>query len=82
MEVSPVYGHIDHDSMCIDSALNIGLCSYKHILTLVNSVLHVQHDSEEFSLEMQQYYTPGMGTANRELERLEIRFIHDKNPGR
>ena len=73
------YGHVDQNIMFIDSTLYIGLRNYEHILTLVNSVLHVQNDGKDFSLDMQKYYAPG--TANRQLERLEMfRFIHDKKP--
>jgi hypothetical protein len=74
-----VYGHVDQNVMYIDSALDIGLRNYEHILTLVNSVLHVQNDGKDFNLEMKKYYAPG--TANRQLERLEMfRFMHDKKP--
>jgi hypothetical protein len=74
-----VYGHIDQNIMFIDSTLDIGLRNYEHILTLVNSVLHVQNDGKDFSLEMQKYYAPG--AAGGQLERLEMfRFIHDRKP--
>jgi imidazolonepropionase-like amidohydrolase len=74
-----VYGHVDQNIMFIDSALDIGLANYEHILTLVNSVLHDETDVNNFNLDMQKYYAPG--TANRQLERLEMfRFIHDKKP--
>ena len=76
-----VYGHVDQNIMLIDSAFDIGLRNYEHILTLVNSVWHVQNDSKDFSLEMQNHYAPGTANRNRQLERLEMfRFIHDKNP--
>jgi imidazolonepropionase-like amidohydrolase len=74
-----VYGHVDQNIVFIDSTLDIGLRNYEHILTLVNSVLYVQKDGKDFSLEMQKYYAPR--NANRQLERLEMfRFIHDKKP--
>ncbi len=76
-----VYGHVDQNIMFIDSALDIGLRNYEHILTLVNSVLHDKIDGKDFSLEMQKYYTPGAANRNRQLERLEMfRFMHDKKP--
>jgi len=76
-----VYGHVDQNIMFIDSTLAIGLRNYEHILTLVNSVLHVQKDVKEFNLDMQKYYAPGTANRNRQLERLEMfRFIHDKKP--
>jgi imidazolonepropionase-like amidohydrolase len=75
-----VYGHVDQNIMFMDSTLDIGLRNYEHILTLVNSVLHMQKDGNDFSLEMQKYYAPG-AAKNGQLERLEMfRFIHDKNP--
>jgi hypothetical protein len=75
-----VYGHIDQNVMFIDSTLDIGLRNYEHTLTLVNSVLHVQNDVQNFNLEMQKYYSPG-AAKNGQLERLEmLRFIHDKKP--
>lgn len=74
-----VYGHVDQNVMFIDSTLDIGLRNYEHMLTLVNSVLHMQNDSKDFNLDMQKYYGPGH--ANGQLERLEMfRFIHDKKP--
>jgi imidazolonepropionase-like amidohydrolase len=75
-----VYGHVDQNIMFMDSTLDIGLRNYEHILTLVNSVLHMQNDGKDFSLEMQKYYARG-AAKNGQLERLEMfRFIHDKNP--
>lgn len=74
-----VYGHVDQGIMFIDSALNIGLRNYEHILTLINSVLYTKNDVENFNSEMQQHYGPGH--ANGQVERLEMfRFIHDKKP--
>lgn len=76
-----VYGHVDQNIMFIDTSLAIGLRNYEHILTLVNTALHLQNDGKDFNLDMQKYYAPGAGTANRQLERLEMfRFIHDKKP--
>ncbi len=78
-----VYGHIDQDIMVIDSTLEIGLRNYEHILTLVNSVLHLQNDGGDFNLEMQKYYASHAKNFPlvRFLERLEMfRFIHDKKP--
>ncbi|MBE7173915.1 MAG: amidohydrolase family protein [Williamsia sp.] len=76
-----VYGHVDQNIMFIDSTFDIGLRNYEHILTLVNSVFHVQDDSKAFNLEMQKYYAPG-AAKNGQLERLEMfRFIHEKRPG-
>lgn len=75
-----VYGHVDQNVMFIDSALNIGLVNYEHILTLVNSVFHAQKDDKDFRLEMQKHYAPG-AAKNGQLERLEMfRFMHDRNP--
>ncbi len=76
-----VYGHIDQNIMFIDSTLDIGLRNYEHILTLANSVLHLQKEDKDFNSEMQKYYPPG--TMNlpigKFVERLEMfRFIHDK----
>ena len=74
-----IYGHVDQNIMFIDTALAIGLRNYEHLLTLVNSVLYMKNDGEDFSLDMQKYYGPGH--ANGQLERLEMfRFIHDKKP--
>jgi imidazolonepropionase-like amidohydrolase len=76
-----VYGHVDQNVMFMDSTLDIGLRNYEHILTLVNSVFHVQNDGRDFSVEMQKQYAPG-AAKNGQLERLEMfRFIHDKKPG-
>lgn len=75
-----VYGHVDQNIMFIDSTLDIGLRNYEHLLTLVNSVLHMQNDDKDFSLQMQKYYAPN-AKRNGQLERLEMfRFIHDKKP--
>lgn len=75
-----VYGHVDQNVMFIDSALDIGLVNYEHILTLVNSVFHAQKDDKDFRLELQKHYAPG-AVKNGQLERLEMfRFMHDKNP--
>ena len=76
-----VYGHVDQNIMFIDSVLEIGLRNYEHILTLVNSVLDLQKDGRDFSLDMQKYYPPNAANQNRQLERLEMfRFVHDKMP--
>lgn len=76
-----VYGHIDQNVMYIDTTLDIGLRNYEHILTLVNSAWSVQNDDKDFKLEMQKHYAPGVPSANRQLERLEMfRYIHDKKP--
>ncbi|GGH62804.1 imidazolonepropionase-like amidohydrolase [Filimonas zeae] len=76
-----VYGHIDQNVMFIDTAFDIGLRNYEHVLTLVNSVLHVNSpEGERFNAEMLQQYGPGH--ANGQVERLEMfRFMHDKRPG-
>lgn len=77
-----VYAHVDQNVMFIDSALNIGVRNYEHILTLVNSVFQADKDGKEFNNNMQQYYAPGTANRNRQLERLEMfRFIHDNRPG-
>lgn len=78
-----LYGHIDQNIMFIDSAVDIGLRNYEHILTLATSILHLQNEDKDFNLEMQKYYAPG--TINRPvgkfIERMEMfRFIHDKKP--
>lgn len=76
-----VYGHVDQNIMFIDSAFAIGLRNFEHLLTLVNSVFHVQADGEKFKQEMQKHYSPG-AAKNGQLERLEMfRFVHDKMPG-
>ncbi|MFD2161525.1 amidohydrolase family protein [Paradesertivirga mongoliensis] len=76
-----IYGHIDQNVMFIDSTLSIGLRNYEHLLTLVNSVLHMKNDGKDFQSEMQRQYRPG-AARNGQLERLEMfRFIHDKKPG-
>jgi imidazolonepropionase-like amidohydrolase len=75
-----VYGHVDQGVMFIDSALDIGLLNYEHVLTLVNTVFRVQNDDKDFRDDMQKYYAPG-AAKNGQLERLEMfRFIHDKRP--
>lgn len=72
-----VYGHIDQNIIFMETALNIGLRNYEHILTLDNSIFNFQDDSRDFNLEMQKYYSPT--TANFPLVALEtFRFIHDK----
>lgn len=74
-----IYAHVDQNVMIIDSALNVGVRNYEHILTLVNSVWDVQNDGKNFNLEIQKHYGPGH--ANGQVERLEMfRFIHDRKP--
>lgn len=78
-----VYGHVDQNVMFIDSAVDIGLRNYEHILTLATSVLDLRKDGKDFYSEMQKRYAPR--TANlpimKFVERLEMfRFIHDKKP--
>lgn len=75
-----IYGHVDQNIMFIDTAFDIGLRNYEHILTLVNTVFHDKIDRKDFDLEMQKHYAPG-AAKNGQLERLEMfRFIHDKKP--
>ena len=75
-----VYGHVDQNIMFIDSALDIGLRNYEHLLTLVNSVWDNQKDGKIFSEEMQKQYAQG-AAKNGQLERLEMfRFINNRKP--
>ncbi len=77
-----VYGHIDQDVMYIDSALDIGLRNYEHVLTLANTTLHLKTEGKAFNLDMQKYY-PGIANLpiGKFVERLEMfRFIHDNKP--
>lgn len=74
-----VYGHVDQNIMFIDSALDIGLRNYEHILTLVNTALDLRTDGLEFKSDMQKYYASN--SNNKQLERLEMfRFVYDKKP--
>ncbi|MES2775732.1 MAG: amidohydrolase family protein [Bacteroidota bacterium] len=78
-----VYGHVDQDVMYIDSSLDIGLRNYEHILTLANSVLHLQKEGKDFNADMKKYYASHLTNFPlvRFIERLEMfRFIHDKRP--
>lgn len=76
-----IYGHIDQNVLFIDTAFDIGLRNYEHVLTLVNTVLHVNsNEGKDFASQMLQQYGPGH--ANGQVERLEMfRFIQDKRPG-
>lgn len=75
-----VYGHVDQNVMFIDTAFDMGLRNYEHVLTLVNSVLPMNSkEGKAFNEEMLKQYGPGH--ANGQVERLEMfRFIHDKRP--
>jgi len=75
-----IYGHVDQHVMFIDTAADIGLRNYEHVLTLGNTALRGDKDGKDFNVDMQKYYGPGHG--NGQVERLEMfRFIHDKKPG-
>ncbi|HSC54953.1 MAG TPA: amidohydrolase family protein [Phnomibacter sp.] len=78
-----VFGHVDQNVMFIDTALDIGLRNYEHILTLANSVLHLQNEDKNFNGEMKKHYAE-LAANNpffKFVERLEMfRFIHDYKP--
>lgn len=74
-----VYGHVDQNVMFIDTALDMGVRNFEHLLTLVNTVLNLKKEGTAFNADMQKYY--GKGHASGQLERLEMfRYIHDNKP--
>lgn len=74
-----LYGHIDQNIMYMDTAMDIGLHNFEHLLTLDNTVLHFQKDGPEFGKDMQKNYASS--NTSFPVVRLEMfRFIHDKRP--